>query len=214
MATRVSAIAALLVLLSAGCLQQEKGVGTWVPAKAALWAGEPSSFLGIQLGADVAKQFKECDPYECLSFSALLSAPISAKEPRCICRGESSAYLTTLPDLGVDYEEVRMDLLEGRVERINVTLPASSSERFYALLQSKYGKPLRTWPRGHKFGRSNRDQLEGTAVWRGENTEIRFTDSSPSVLLSKAEIVVRTKRWAEYEAQLQAPPTPAQVRRL
>lgn len=103
------------------------------------WKQEPTSLLGIQLGAPLSASMAEC-PRTKRGYAATREAG-----KMCWQTGNAQVFaVKNHPDLGLGIYDVRAEVVAGMVERVAFRFKSKEAMSMAKLLQAKYGEPFTT----------------------------------------------------------------------
>jgi len=122
------------------------------------WEKEPKSILGIGLGVPLSSSMAEC--------------PKRNASPGPICwekvGGMQSTYILNTPDIGVKLLSVVAKIIDGSVEKVDISFFTAQYREMASLLKIKYGEPTKaeTIAMQNKMG-ATYDSIFMT--WAGKN---------------------------------------------
>lgn len=131
------------------------------------WPKEPTTFIGVALGAPYQANFPKCDIYRPMKSTCVYS--------------EIAGHYSLLGAISLDFGySLTMDTVDGRVKSFFLTTDHSNYEDLLALLIERYGPPTITSSTKVKNSGGGVFQNRNSA-WRGKKVTIEVTERAGRV---------------------------------
>jgi len=146
------------------------------------WPQEPSSFVGIKLGAPLSASLPECpwDTYGWVNFG----------KP-CFKSIDSHIEVHNVEN----FSEILVEEVDGKVGSVACFFPADTGNTVLRAMIAKFGLPHRRWTeqKTNSFGAVFNGQI---SLWEGRKTYIEFSSLTDEV--DKGSVIVSTSAYYAY----------------